>query len=73
MLLLSQYTRLTYGQTDSAVKTRMNDCGMRIWAELCFVLLLQSQSTRLIDRQTDRRLSPGYTVRNCVAVHEVLW
>jgi len=35
-------------------------CGIRMWAELSFVL---SQFTRLTDRQTDRRLSRGYTVR----------
>jgi len=38
----------------SSHKTRVNDlsCGIRIWAQLSFVL---SQITRLTDRQTDRQ------------------
>jgi len=38
----------------SSEKTRMNDfsCGVRMWAQISFVLL---HSMRLTDRQTNRR------------------
>jgi len=52
----------------------MNDllCGIRMWAQVSFVLL---QSTRLTDRQTDRRTDRQTDRKalaiSCVALHAV--